>query len=200
MPKKRAPQMLIDPQGREIPADMIRPDLVARDKAVRAIMARGVKLSEHIAAEKAKMLEELQKYLASLEAANGAPLGNEAEIKSFDGKMTITRSSYDRIEFGPELQQAKSLIDECVIRWSEGSNANLKAVVMDAFKVDKKGKLPVGSILRLRNYKIEDAAWATAMDLIGLAMNVVESRSYLGLWVEDETGKKQAVKLNFSSL
>ncbi|MEN3964722.1 DUF3164 family protein, partial [Enterobacter hormaechei] len=79
----------------------------------------------------------------------GGAKGN-VTFSSFDGAQQITIRVQETLTFGPELQIAKDLIDECVTEWSEGANANLRAIISDAFQVDKEGQLNTGRILSLR--------------------------------------------------
>ena len=76
----------------------------------------------------------------------GGAKGN-VTFSSFDGAQQITIRVQETLTFGPELQIAKDLIDECVTEWSEGANANLRAIISDAFQVDKEGQLNTGRIL-----------------------------------------------------
>ncbi len=62
----------------------------------------------------------------------GGAKGN-VTFSSFDGAQQITIRVQETLTFGPELQIAKDLIDECVTEWSEGANANLRAIISDAF-------------------------------------------------------------------
>lgn len=88
----------------------------------------------------------------------GGVKGN-VTFSSFDGSEQITIRVQETLTFGPELQIAKDLIDECVTEWSEGANANLRAIIGDAFQVDKEGQLNTGRILSLRRVKIQDERW-----------------------------------------
>ncbi|WP_337050261.1 DUF3164 family protein, partial [Serratia fonticola] len=72
---------------------------------------------------------------------------------------------------------AKDIIDECVMEWSEGANANLRAIIFDAFEVDKAGKLSVSRILSLRRIKIDDPRWLTAMEAISESLQVAVSKT-----------------------
>ena len=60
-----------------------------------------------------------------------APFGMKGgfSIASFDGSAEVRISVADRITFGPELQAAKSLIDECIESWSEGADPNIRVLL-----------------------------------------------------------------------
>ncbi|MGF1276664.1 DUF3164 family protein [Acetobacter pasteurianus] len=85
------------------------------------------------------------------------------------------------ISFGPEIQAAQTLIHSCLNRWSEGANANLKAVVLDAFDVDKQGSMNVGKILALRRLEIDDEEWQRGMQAISDSVRVDVTKDYVRL-------------------
>ncbi|MCP1227963.1 DUF3164 family protein [Acetobacter fabarum] len=85
------------------------------------------------------------------------------------------------ISFGPEIKPAKVLVDNCLSRWSEGANANLKAVVLDAFDVDRQGSMNVGKILALRRLDIDDDEWKRAMQAISDSVRVDVTKDYVRL-------------------
>jgi phage FluMu protein gp41 len=58
------------------------------------------------------------------------------------------------------------VIGECIRTWSKGSNDNIKAIVDQAFKVDKAGKINTGTVLNFRSLKITDEKWLRTMDAI----------------------------------
>ena len=85
----------------------------------------------------------------------------------------------DYIQFGPELQIAKALIDECLVDWSSGINDNLKLIIDRAFQVNKEGKLNTGEILSLRRLNIKDEKWLRAMEAINNSIRVTLTRAYV---------------------
>jgi len=111
----------------------------------------------------------------------------------------------DIIQFNEKLQIAKTIIDECLHKWSEGAHKNIRVLVDQAFQVDKKGKLNTSAILKLRTLNIRDKDWKRAMDLIADSIQVVGTKQYLNIRVRDidfdgTPGKWHTVNLNFSSI
>jgi hypothetical protein len=53
----------------------------------------------------------------------------------------VQRSVADRIQFTEEIEAAKALINQCIARWSEGANDNIRAIVDRAFSKDTKGQI-----------------------------------------------------------
>ena len=106
----------------------------------------------------------------------------------------------ETLTFGPELQIAKDLIDECVTEWSEGANANLRAIISDAFQVDKEGQLNTGRILSLRRVKIQDERWNRAMEAISESLQVAMSKTYINFREKDKHGKLINIPLDIAAI
>jgi hypothetical protein len=99
----------------------------------------------------------------------GAKLGGtkgNVTLYSFDGRFKLLRSMDDFIVFDERLQAAKSLIDDCLKRWSQGSQIELRTIVNDAFQVDKTGRINTTRVLSLRRLEIADETWQAAMQAI----------------------------------
>lgn len=121
---------------------------------------------------------------------------------SYDGQLQIKITVQDRITFGPELQVAKELIDECVQDWSSDANDYLKVLVNDAFEVDREGNLNTGRILSLRKHKdkINDERWVNAMEAIADAIMVTGSKTYLNFRERTSEGKLANIPLDLAAL
>lgn len=130
---------------------------------------------------------------------HGGAKGN-ITFSTFDGKQQVQISIQDSIVFGPELHIAKSIIDECLNEWSEGANVNLKAIVADAFEIDKEGNLNIGRILSLRKLSIDDERWQQAMTAIGDSILVASSKPYIRFRERDSTGKMVNIPLDIAAL
>lgn len=106
----------------------------------------------------------------------------------------------DNLVFDERLQIAKSLIDECLHEWTKDSNDNIKAIIDNAFAVDKEGKINIRRVLALKNLKISDEKWLKAMQAISDAQQIVSSKEYIRFYERDEHGKYQQISLDFSNV
>ena len=102
--------------------------------------------------------------------------------------------------FDERLQVAKQLIDQCLHEWTADSNDNIKAIINNAFQVDKEGKINTRRVLGLRSLQIHDAQWLKAMDAISDATQVVSSKEYIRVYERDDEGKYQQISLDFSNV
>lgn len=181
----KTPDYMENDTGYLVPKHMIRPELLLQDDLVRGLVARANRLREHIAAEKRAMFEDIRAFLDLLDEKYGVKRNGGrggVTLDSFDGNSRVSISIADSITLGPALHAARALIDECIERWATGANANLRAIVDDAFKVGEGGKLAIDRVLALRRVDIDDDTWQRAMQAISDAIQVTSSREYLRLY------------------
>lgn len=178
-------QYMPDAKGNLTPVENIRPADRLEDEVVRKIAGYGVALSEQVARFKAHTFEDLGDLEALLAqeyaATKGGAKGNKTFL-SFDGLWKVQVQVADHIDFGPQLQVAKALIDECLTEWSAESRPEIRAIVTRAFNTDKAGQINRSEIFMLLRLEIEDARWQEAMRAIRDAMRVVGSKIYVRLY------------------
>ena len=191
---------LTDAQGREIPVKVLHTEIVEKDAAVKKAMDCAIKLQERIISDKQKLIQTIEKYLNDAARRNNLEWKGNALLISFDEKYRVEMRFREKIQFGIELQLAKQKIDECIKAWSADSNDNLKAIVNDAFQLDKHGQLARYRIFALRRFKIKDPVWKEAMELIDKAILVTSTKQYISFAVRDEAGNYNRIVLNFSAL
>ena len=111
----------------------------------------------------------------------GGAKGNKT-LMTHDGLWKVQVQVADHIDFGPELQIAKSLVDECLNEWASEARAEIRAIVTRAFKTDKAGQINRAEVFMLLRLQIEDERWQQAMRAIRDAMRVVGSKTYIRLY------------------
>jgi len=171
-----------DGKGGWQPVETIKPQHLLQDELVRKIVGYAAPLSAQVARFKEHTFEDLGAHEAMLAQEYDARLGGKkgnATLMTVDGLFKVTVAVADHIDFGPELQVAKGLIDECLNEWSADANAALRAIVTDAFKTDKAGQINRAQIFMLLRRDIDDPRWNRAMDAIRDAMRVVGSKTYV---------------------
>ncbi|HBZ1168556.1 TPA: DUF3164 family protein, partial [Klebsiella pneumoniae] len=80
------------------------------------------------------------------------------------------------------------------------ANVNLRAIVSDAFQVDKEGQLSTGRILSLRRVKIQDERWIKAMEAISESLQVAMSKTYINFREKDQSGKLVNIPLDIAAI
>ena len=152
---------------------------------VRDLVARAEALQAQLVDFKSRVFADIEAHQALLDERYQIRIGGKRgglNLQSFDGRLRVQLSMEDSITFGPELRQAKTLIDGCLQRWTEGANANLAALVNDAFSVGEGGKVRVDRVLGLRRLEIDEPEWNRAMQAIADAIRVCRSKAYVRLY------------------
>jgi len=171
-----------DAKGALVPIELVKPHHKLQDQAVRQLLAAAERLAEEIAAFKAQAFSDVDQLQALLAEKYGAKVGGakgNVSLFSYDGLVRIQVQVADLIKFGPELQIARNLVEECVGEWTEGARAELRAIVMNAFTPDKEGQMNRGALLGLRRLDIQDERWTSAMKAISDAVQVIGSTRYI---------------------
>jgi len=173
---------MTDSAGRLVPRANVKPEDLLQDELVKKLFERARSIRDGMRQFREDADSDIRAFLDLLAEQYGAKKGGAKDnltLATYDGCERVTIAISDTITFGPELQIAKELVDSCLTRWTEGGNANIRAVVTDAFDVGKEGKLNVSKILGLRRLSIDDEEWKRAMQAITDAVKVNASRSYI---------------------
>ena len=173
---------LPDAKGAFVPVELVKPQHKLEDETVRKIIGFARSLSAQIARFRGHTMTDLGEFDALLEQEYGGRRGGakgNRTYQTFDGLLKVQVQVSDTIDFGPELQIAKGLIDECLNEWSDDARPEIRAVVTRAFNTDKEGQINRAEIFTLLRLDIEDECWRRAQDAIRDAMRVVGSREYV---------------------
>lgn len=174
-----------DGKGGLTPVDMIKPQHKLEDETVRTIVRYATALSDQITRFKQHTFDDIGAFEALLAQEYGTTLGGKKGNKTLmtvDGLLKVQVQVADHIDFGPELQIAKQLVDECLNEWSADSRPEIQAIVTRAFNTDKAGQINRSEIFMLLRLDIDDARWRKAMDAIRDAMRVVGSKTYVRMY------------------
>lgn len=198
----------LDAKGNKIMLSNITELDQLKDEVTRRLVAGAKSVQAAMAAFKQSALDEVmaakglifEKYEVQL----GGKKGN-ITLKSFDGTQEVQVAVAEQVSFGPELQAAKALIDECIEDWAEGANDNIRTLVEDAFQVNKAGRIDTGRVFGLRRLAMKDrdgnpdARWGRAMDAIADAVRVDGTVTYVRFYDRSAPGGG-AVSLDFAKL
>ena len=171
---------IIGPDGAKIPVKNVKPVHVMEDDLVRSEIGFAIALHEQVSRFLAHVNSNLGAFEALIAEKYGAkiggPRGNKT-LMTYDGLFKMTVQVADNVVFGPELQTAKTLVDECLNDWASGAKSELRAVITKAFNTDKEGQINRAALYGLLRLEIEDERWKNAMQAIRDAMRVVGSKS-----------------------
>lgn len=188
-----------DAMGRLIPVDQIKPIDDLRDDLVIKLVEEAERTAQAAKQFREDALRQIEQFAQMSAGEYGVELGGRKgniTLTSFSGEFKVVRALQDHITFDERLQAAKTLIDQCLNRWTEGSHANLKTIVTDAFQVDKQGKLNVQRILSLRKLEFDDETWKRAMQAISDAITITSSQTYVRFYRRAESGEYKLIPLD----
>ena len=171
-----------DGKGGWQPVDLVKPQHLLEDETVRKIIGHAVDLSAQVSRFKDHTFDDIGSFEALLaqeyDATIGGKKGNKT-LMSVDGLLKVTVQVADHIDFGPELQIAKDLVDECLTEWASDARAEIRTIVTRAFNTDKAGQINRAEIFMLLRLDIDDPRWVKAMQAIRDAMRVIGSKVYV---------------------
>ena len=140
-PKTKKPiPTRVDANGQSIPVSIIRPEILKQDSIVTKTINRAIKLHDRIVADKNQFFEDVELYLQQVAEKNGLDWKGNAVLNSFDGNIEL-KSDSRNASSSASNPTCQAEDDECIKAWSADSNVNLRAIISEAFQVDKKGEI-----------------------------------------------------------
>lgn len=178
-----------DGRGGWLPVRFIKPQRLLEDETVRKIMGFALALSAQVARFKGHTFEDLGALddilMQHYGVTKGGPKGNRT-YQTVDGLMRIQVKVNDLLDFGPELQVAKLLIDECMNDWSANSRPEARAIITRTFSTDKEGQVNRALLFTLLSMDFEEPRWQRAMEAVRDAIRVVGTRTYYTIQMRDD--------------
>lgn len=169
-----------------IPAELVRDADRLENDVVRRIMAFGLDLANQIARFRAHVFDDLATFLDLLGEQYGrsktAGKGGYS-CTSYDGRLKVQVQVQDRITFGPELQVARELVNECLADWAQDSQPEARAIIQDAFSVDKRGSVNREAVFRMRRLQIDDERWRRAQQAVADSIRTEGAKAHVRLYM-----------------
>lgn len=196
-------KFMTDPQGRLIPVEMVKDVDKLRDQTISDIMAKTFAMRDALRAFKEEVWSNIQEFISLSAEEYGVSWGGKKgniTLTTYDARYKVVVAINDNLQFNEKLQVAKQLIDECIQAWSSDARPELKALVDNAFAVDKQGNISTTRVLGLRRVNITDEKWLKAMQAITDSIQVVSSKRYMRFYTRLQDGSYQQIPLDISSL
>jgi len=193
-----------DARGALMPLGLVREQDKLEDQLVRGLVGFARDLNAQLARFKGHCHADVGAYLQLLgeryDTTKGGRKGN-ITLTSYDGCFKVQLAVADHLSFGPEIQIAKGLIDECIADWADGARAELCALVNEAFRTDKEGDVSREAVFRLMRVEITDERWVRAMAAIRDSIRVVGSKSYVRFYSRDHAEAEwQAIPIDLAAV
>lgn len=190
--------------GHLVPRANVREQDLMRDEVARNLATQASALNQALSEFKKKALGDMADLIKiageRYEVTLGGKKGN-VSISSYDGKYKVQRSVADRIQFTEEIEAAKALINQCIARWSEGANDNIRAIVDRAFSKDTKGQIKTSAVLDLMRLEIDDAEWKRAMEAIRDSIQTTGTAIYVRVYERiGDSDQYKAIPLDLAAV
>lgn len=189
--------------GHLVPEDRISDIDKLRDDVVQGIIAKGKAHREQLIAFKVAAMAEISDFVDLSAAEYGVNFGGtkgNVTLTSFDGRYKLQRAVGEHRVFDERVQAAKTLIDSCINKWTDGARSELRALVEHSFRVNKQGHIDVNQVLSLRQLDIADPEWREAMDAIMDAIQVNGTSIYMRMYERQDDGRYTQISLDPSRL
>lgn len=173
---------MTDAKDKLVPIETVKTTDLLMDEQVRKIIGFARDLSAQITRFKEHSLGDVSDLLTVFDQEHQVKLGGtkgNVTLTSFDGTLKVQLAIADQITFGPELQSAKKLVDECLNEWSADSRPELQAIVQRAFNTDKEGLVNRAELFGLLRLEIADDRWQRAMKAIRDSIRVEGTKEYV---------------------
>ncbi|OYT14917.1 MAG: sulfate transporter [Bacteroidetes bacterium 4572_77] len=194
--------MWMDGKGDFVPVRYVPKLDKAKDKIVVKLAEKAIKLNAQMEKFKVEVMAEIDGYIRTAEefydVAEQTMVGNKS-LTDFANTLRVELSVNKTLAFDEKLGIARVLIDDCIETWSEGANMKLVALVEQAFKTDKRGRIDRDRILGLRKLEIADEKWQKAMKIIGDSLTVVDKKSYIR-FQKKTNGKWETISLDMAKI
>jgi hypothetical protein len=175
-----------------------------QDETVRMMTGFARDLSAQMTRFKRHSFADVEALQGVLEQEYGAKAGGakgNIQLLSIDGKLKVQVQIADRIDFGPELQVAKTLIDECLMEWGAQSHEAIRALVNRVFSVEKAGLINRNELVSLLRLEIRDERWLQAMTAIRDSFRVIGTTAYVRFYErEDANAQWRVIPLDLAKL
>ncbi|BFR47471.1 DUF3164 family protein [Nitratidesulfovibrio sp. HK-II] len=190
-------------QGHMVPREQVKEIDFERHRLVMEKVAKVQAMRADLAKLKAEIMDDVGAFVEMSCEQYGAKLGGNkgnVTLTSFDGRFKILRSVAEHITFDERLQAAKALIDDCLREWTSDSRTELRAIINQAFRMDKTGRLNTGAILALRRLDITDERWAQAMQAIGDSIQITGTKAYVRVYQRNDAGGYDNIPLDIAAV
>ncbi|WP_286695004.1 DUF3164 family protein [Spongiibacter sp. UBA1325] len=195
---------LLNAAGHLVPQEQVRDHDKLRDAVARDLATEAQELNQRLRDFKARALADVADVVSIAAERYNVKMGGKkgnVTLTTYDGQYKITRTYAERLTFTEELEAARELINQCILRWSEGANAHIKALVDRAFRTDGQGKIKTAAVLDLLRLDIDDDGWRSAMEALKDSIQIIGTTAYLRIYKRiGQTDNYQPIPLDIAAL
>lgn len=202
---KKAIKTFKDHNGFDVPITAIAKSDLQKDKVSRKLGDKFKEMSlklQHLkdwAFDEADAIYELQLKAYEIDGRDVDKMKGNFTFYSYDKQLKVEVNIGQKMEFDDKINLAKAEIDAYLQEITEGFSNDIVTIVNHAFTTVR-GKLDHKRILQLFSYKIKNARWEKAMQLLKDSITTNHSKRYIKVSERDSTGEYQVINVQFSSI
>ena len=186
----------MDAKGNLVHGTNIKAQRLLEDETVEKIFGYGKPLREQIARFRCHTQDDLDSFMDLLDQEYGVKRGGakgNASFTTFDGLKKVSISKADTIDFGAELQTAKTLFDQIVHELGNGINPAIMSLVETAFSVGKAGRINRENLFKVRDLEIEHPLWEDFRRAVNDSIRIIANKTYIRLHQRTNTDSEWEV-------
>lgn len=197
---KNQKKQWIDHKGQEVPAMHVRPIDKRKDTFAIRMEKKAQKVSQALKEFKEELFAGGDQIWIDMQNAEGVRTGEKNySINTFDKAIKIEISQQEKIEFDDNIKLAKAKIFEYLDERLSDSDAEIKAIVHNAFETSR-GNLDVKRVMSLFKLNITHEKWLHGMELLKKSIDRNNSSRYARIFVRDHDGKYKSIPLSLSQI
>ncbi|MDP2548511.1 DUF3164 family protein, partial [Oceanobacter sp. 4_MG-2023] len=173
-------------------------------QCVTDLVKQAQAISQQLTEFKRKALADIADLLQiaadKYEVTLGGKKGN-VSLSSYNGRYKIQRVFAEQIQFSEELEAAQQLFAECLDKWTENADVNIRALVDRAFRTTRSGQIKTAELLGLLQLEIDDTDWQRATNALKDSIRVGGSTVYVRVYERiEDTDKYRQIALDLASV
>lgn len=190
--------------GHLVPIEQVREQDLLRDQTARELAEAALALNTALAEFKKKALGDIADLVQIAGERYDVQLGGKkgnVSVTTYDGAFKVTRQVAERLAFTEELEAGKTLVNACIMRWSEGANPHIRVLVDRAFRTDSKGQIKTAAVLELLRLEIDDEEWTRAMEAIRDSIQSTGTATYVRVYQRvGDSDQYRAIPLDLAAV
>lgn len=198
------PEMLENSKGHFVPIKMVEEIDLARTELVMELCGKARAQKQALVDFKTASMADVVAFVQLAGEKYGAKLGGlkgNTTLTSYDGRQKVQIAIQEHHSFDERVQAGKTLFDEVISERTADVDDFIKSLLLDAFEVDKEGRLNTGKILQLCSYKVDDPRWEQGKQAIYDSMHVQGSTAYIRFYERDSSKDKwRSISLDLAAL
>ncbi len=209
MATKKKVKNITGPDGQVYPVEIIDKQIVRRDTLVREVVEEAERLAAFTRRTHERIMAKVQTYLYDAAAEYGEDWQGNAILSTFDATQQVevdvmqTKTYDERLAIAGE--KIRSWLDEKLDKVTDPTQRKIleqiSSIARTLMRIDHKGKVDQKKILLLKKFDFaNEPQWKEAMKLLTDAEQITGSKRYIRFKKANESGKLEAIKVDFSSI